>query len=236
MKAVSRLDWDSAFFGYEVGRLDISSTENFDLSNFETESKTYKLIYIFSEKKLTLNADFILVDEKVIYSQKIGATDLNSNQENGFLICSFNSHLHDVNQLRQLALESGIYSRFNIDPNFRNNEYQKLYLEWIDKSVNGDLAFEILIAYQGERIAGFTTIGKKRDKLADIGLVAVDSAFRGKGIGFGLMKETIKKAKEKGFEFIQVVTQMNNTPAVKLYEKTNFKIQQTTNIYHYWNQ
>ena len=230
------LNWDSTFFGYEVGRLDISSIKNFDIFKFKEESKKYRLIYVYSNEKLKMNSDFKLVDEKVTYFQKIDANNLAANAIQNFPICSFKREHADINQLRQLALESGIYSRFNVDTNFTNNEYQRLYLEWIENSVNGNLAYEILIACKEKRIAGFTTIGKKSPELADIGLVAVDNACRGKGIGFNLINETIKRAKEKSFEFIQVVTQRNNTPACKLYEKTNFKVKEIINIYHYWNQ
>ena len=157
------------------------------------------------------------------------------NKKLNFDISSFNRNKHNINELKQLALESGIYSRFYIDSNFRSNEYQKLYLHWIENCINGNLAFDILVASDKNKMLGFTTVNKKSPDIANIGLVAVDSFSRGNGIGFNLINKTIIKAEQAGFRFIQVVTQLNNVPAIKLYEKTNFKIKEVINIYHYWN-
>jgi dTDP-4-amino-4,6-dideoxy-D-galactose acyltransferase len=223
------------FFGYEVGKLELSEKEEFDFAKLKIESKGFRLIYIFSRKKLNNSPYLQLVDEKVTFYQKIDSKSLITNKELSFAISSFEINHHDIEQIRQLALQSGIYSRFHIDSNFRNDEYRRLYLEWIENCVYGNLAFDILVATDKSRIIGFTTLNKKDSNLADIGLVAVDSTNRGNGIGYNLISETIKRAYNTGFNLIQVVTQLNNIPAIKLYEKTNFKLKEIINIYHYWN-
>lgn len=227
---VQRLEWDSEFFGYEVGKIVINNKKDFFLKNWQSKIKEFKLVYVFSEEFINLDG-FKLVDRKATLSQKI---DKNCHFENT-LIESFDINFHDYGALKKLALESGIYSRFFIDENFVNNEYFNLYSKWIDNSVLDKKSFEILIAINSNRIVGFTTINKKNDQLADIGLVAVAKESRGLGIGKNLINESILRCKNAGFDSIQVITQFDNVTAMNLYKATNFEIVDLTYIYHLWN-
>lgn len=230
MEELQRLDWDSDFFGYEVGKIDVSNINEFNKEKFIQDSKKYRLVYLFSQSQFTTDF-FNLVDKKVILEQDIEDIELSKSD----MIESFNQTKHDYIQLKNLALESGIYSRFFIDENFKNDEYRKLYEKWIENSVDKKLSFDIIVALKDNTIIGFTTLNKKDENLADIGLVAVSNNFRGLGLGKKLINESIRRAKLAGFTKIQVVTQLDNTAAVNLYQSTKFKIKEVTNIYHYWN-
>ena len=59
----------------------------------------------------------------------------------------YNSERHDFNTLKSLALSSGQYSRFNIDKNFVNNEYEILYNRWIEKSVEPDSGIKLMFRF-----------------------------------------------------------------------------------------
>lgn len=231
---LERLDWDSTFFNYNVGRIIVNENQSINLSEFLLDSKKYKLVYIFS--KLSLHNElFKLVDEKVVLHQELSSNscDLPSDF---FTIKSFDKLIHNRQELEKLALESGIYSRFNIDKNFKSGEYNKLYLKWIALSIEEKLAFDIIIATdKNETIVGFVTLNKKSENLVDIGLVAVSDGFRGKGIGKSLMNYALNKSFELGYKEIQVVTQITNINAMKLYESVGFNIKEKTFVYHYWN-
>ncbi|SHM93791.1 GNAT family N-acetyltransferase [Flavobacterium xinjiangense] len=230
MSRIERLEWDSSFFGYEVGKIVANDTAIFGLNDFIERTKEFKLIYLFSKQSISL-PNITLVDTKVVLSQV--CTEIVA--EDNVLIQSFNSKKHCFAELKELALESGIYSRFYIDKNFRNQEYEKLYTRWIENAVNDAATFDIIIAIRNNAIIGFATLNKKNSLLADIGLVAVSKNSRGLGVGKQLIQEGILRSKIAGFTEIQVVTQMNNVAAMKLYQSANFKIKEITNIYHLWN-
>lgn len=230
MNHINKLEWDTNFFGYDIGKLVVK--EDIDIEKFKMEASPYKLVYVFSEKMLHY-PDIDLVDKKVVFSKQVSPK--NSKENFNHRIELLNPNIHDPSQLVELALQSGVYSRFKLDTNFKDQEYIKLYSEWINKCMDRKSEFDILVALKGNNITGFTTLSKVSEELADIGLVAVDQNLRGEGIGTELLSKTILRASQKGFKNIQVVTQMNNLPAVKLYEKLKFDIQEITFVFHYWN-
>ena len=229
---IKQLNWDTEFFGYKVGQIIMSNNKKFSASAFQTYVNDYKLIYVLSSEKVAVNG-LKLVDKKVTFQQKTSIKD-DLNKNPSAKIESFKEGVHDYESLKKLALSSGENSRFKIDENFKNNEYSKLYNQWINNAVYKDKAMDILI-YRDKEILGFTTIEKKSKYLAVIGLVAVSEQERGKGIASKLIESSINRAFELGFKTIQVATQFENIPAMRLYEKCDFKIKDITYIYHYWN-
>lgn len=226
---IERLEWDSNFFGYEVGTMYINCLDTLNWEVFFEQAKKYKLVYVFSKQTLN-DSRFKLVDGKVIFYQEIKGKNI----ERDITIESYNDKLHDYEQIRQLALESGVYSRFFLDQNFKSNEYIRLYSRWIENAVNRVNTFDVIVATKDNNIIGFSTLNKKSDVLSDIGLVSVSKEFRGLGIGKKIINESIWRAKQSGYEEIQVATQLENVAAMHLYTSTDFKIKTITNIYHFW--
>ena len=65
---------------------------------------------------------------------------------------------------------------------------------------------------------------------------AVDSIFRGKGIGRILFENAEKWAFENGYNEIQIVTQGDNKPACSLYESLGYKVDSMEYFYHIWRK
>lgn len=231
---IKKLDWDSSFFGYEVGFIEIDNVVDFSYENLIEQANQFRLVYIYSKNKI-VHTQLTLMDEKLTFWKMIRSDELKKEEDVNSSISSFKIGEHNLDQLKELALLSGIHSRFYVDPNFVNQEYESLYLEWINKSVQNAMAFDTLIYSVDNKIVGFTTLSKKNENLADIGLIAVDSNFRGQGIASQLINAAIKTASSAGFREIQVVTQSANLPAITLYKKAKFEVKNSTNIYHYWN-
>jgi dTDP-4-amino-4,6-dideoxy-D-galactose acyltransferase len=232
MILIERVNWDSDFFGYAVGKTTFENEKDLDLDTFRKEAKNYKLIYIYS-KELIDCCEFWLADKKVVLCR--GNISMESNTDIRNDVQPFNDKIHNLSQLIYLALQSGEYSRFNLDKNFTNNEFSKLYKAWIINSIKGELAFETLVAFTKDKIRGLITINRKSMDAAEIGLLAVNKDARGLGIGTNLIRRAIERAKEEGFTNIQVTTQLDNLAALNLYKKNNFVVNEVTYVYHYWN-
>lgn len=222
---IKYLEWDSEFFGLSIGSIKIENECDF----CPEDAKKFDLVYVFSQNE---SLNFKLVDQKITYK----ILDLQTKDISDFSETQFYSHNDTAyRDLLNLALQSGEYSRFKIDPYFKNSEFVRLYTEWLNKSINKTLASHIIIKKDNEKIVGFATLTKKSQSLADIGLVAVDKDYRGRGIAKEIILKSIILAKSLGYEEIQVVTQLDNIPANILYKKCGFEKHSIINIYHHWN-
>jgi len=226
---INKKKWDSDFFEMKIGEMYLENSKDYNQKELSLLSKKYNLIYIFSNEDIK---GLKPIDKREIF--KLNIIDRETIKQFNDSI-SFSSEKHSYDEIRSLTLQSGVYSRFQIDGNFKNNEYEKLYTEWIKKSISKEISIDIIIILIENKIVGFATLNKKSAQLADIGLVAVDEKYRGRGIAKELINRAIFKAKKLGFKEIQVVTQNENKPARKLYETIGFNSIKTTNIYHYWN-
>ncbi|MNH44957.1 TDP-fucosamine acetyltransferase [compost metagenome] len=65
-------------------------------------------------------------------------------------------------------------------------------------------------------------------------MIAVNEQKRGKGVGKFLMRQADRFFKEKQASGATVVTQLDNIPACRLYEKMGYTILKNESIYHYY--
>lgn len=225
---IEKVEWDSDFFGYKVGKINVKDELNYniDLINFED----YKLVYLFSKFKLQ-NFDSILLDEKVILNLNL----IDQIIENDNNIVSEFKDFSKFPQLLDLAFQSGVYSRFKKDINFVNNEFERLYIKWITNSVVDKKSLVVFIYELDDKILGFVTVDKKSDTHASIGLIAVELNSRGQGIGVKLLNQVKRYLLNNGFQKLSLVTQGDNIPALKLYQKAGFYIEESSFTYHIWN-
>ncbi|RZK20313.1 MAG: GNAT family N-acetyltransferase, partial [Flavobacterium sp.] len=179
--------------------------------------------------------EYDLMDRKITYQIKDIASFLQSKDIQDTRQYFINDQ-KSYSEILDLTLQSGVYSRFSLDSNFKNDEYEKLYTEWINKSISKEVAVEVLVKNIDNTVVGFSTLTQKSDYLADIGLVAVDSKYRGRGIGKEVILNTILEAHNRGFKSIQVVTQLDNGPANTLYQSSGFSKESIKYIYHLWNK
>ena len=235
LNTIEKLEWDSGFFGYPVASINLDRDGHDRLDDIfkHIASEKFRLTYFFvppAEEELNkriAERGALLIDQKTEYTKKTEKYDQFASQIIEFQAVEINKNLTD------LALQAGLYSRFRMDKNFMNCEFERLYIEWITKSIKKIIAFKTLIVEKDSEIIGITTLGKKHD-YANIGLVAIDDKCRGQGIGCDLIHAADNIAFDMGFKEIKVVTQFQNKGGCRLYEKCGFRVEKITNVYHYW--
>lgn len=228
---ITRLNWDSDFFGLRIGRVEIMTKEDGKvLSNqASTLCNEYDLLYVFAPHNLEFPASgATLVDEKVRYKKDRDIKGL------------FNPQIilwDDVNgvtsNLKHLALESGCYSRFKLDKGFSPGSYERLYSRWIEQSVDHSIASEVFCYMVDGVPKGLITMNRNNEE-GVIGLVAVHEENKNHGIGSEMMQHVFKYAEHKRLRSLSVATQLNNHPACKFYEKNGFMIESITDVWHWW--
>ncbi len=232
------LKFDSRLFGYKVALLSIDTVIDEDelkdiLNNLRKNN--YCLVYWFiSIKSLEINylANKVgakKVDEKFVFSMPITQNAKIKHDKNihSYLKVKANKKIYD------LAFQSGVHSRFRSDSRFRNNEFNLLYKYWIEKSLSGLIATDVLVYKPAEFEKGIITYDIK-NSYGKIGLFAVEESERGKSIGKILINEVILKLIDSGINRLEVITQRENYIARSFYERIGFSLSFIQNVYHIW--
>lgn len=238
------LQWDSAFFGFGIGKLELKDAVMLGNEEIEREMQRNKirLLYIFN--KLDDHTDSTrkdgiperwgatLIDRKVVYGKTLS---LDRAAALPMSISQF-SGKEPTNQLFSLALQSGIYSRFRLDKNFPQGSFERLYHLWMEKSVRKELADVVLIAGNDpETTGGMVTVSLKNGS-ASIGLIAVDEKSRGQKLGQQLMAAAEQSAIQAGINQITVATQLDNKSACAFYQHLGYEIKTVIEIFHWWSR
>ena len=233
------LEWDSDFFRFKVAKI---IPEDLKMQQLEKiiyllKKDNYRLLYWqanpHNEENIQGAGKFngVLSDIKTTFLLSLeDYTSENSDYP-------INIHEYDLpqpnNQLINLALQSGEYSRFKTDKNFPSGSFEKLYIEWIRKSVEKILADTVLIYKSEDIICGMITLFIK-GTTGNIGLIGVDKKYHGRNIGKELMSATKIYFKNKNCTSIEVVTQERNNIACNFYINNGFTKFKITNFYHFW--
>lgn len=218
---IRKLEWDSQFFSLNIGEWQ-DGTDDF--------SATFDVIYVKSTNSVSPEIEGYkktFGERKVIFVKKL--SDRTGTSANVRIA----NKADDVNTLYELAYESGKYSRFRLDERFSLNNFEKLYRAWIDNSINGSFADEVLVYEEESHIEGLVTFKKNSDN-AVIGLIAVSPDRQGKGIGKKLLETVEQRLVQDGIYELRIPTQMENEAACTFYTKLGYTIAETTHIMHYW--
>lgn len=230
--------WDSENFGFNVARITAGNINDSDFRSVLEGLKTsnHRMAYwSFPQDRRDLysiaidNGGF-LADEKVTYIKEL-ASAVNQNMSVARTVSYDRGDLEPG--LVALALQSGEYSRFRVDPQFPAELFEKLYTAWIVNSVTREIAWDVLVMRNDAGINGLITLGTKNGR-GDIGLVAVAEHVRGMGIGRQLVRDAERCFAQRGINVAQVVTQGCNAGGCRLYESCGFHVEKTEYVFHFW--
>ena len=144
-QAFLKLNWDSDFFHFNVCCLKSLITNIEDLKAVDTimDDGKFKLAYYSTVEALNIDSieslEIKLVDKKTTYVKKISSSLISHP-----LIFSYED-VFPSSKLIDLAIQSGIYSRFNVDKNIGKEKFEELYRLWIIKSVKKEIAKEVIV-------------------------------------------------------------------------------------------
>lgn len=236
-KPYQLLKWDSDFFGVKVAiikQCQLNIQNLYDIIH-ELKDLQVKIVYWSSSLKHD-DVDVNKLSGKLVDLKTTFSIDLKCLDQIEF-ISNNNVELFtasmSVDALNNLAIQSGEYSRFAIDPNIPREKVVELYEIWIKKSICKKIAKEILIIRVDDCIAGMVTLGEKNG-CGNIGLLAVDKRFRGKQYGEELVRAAQRWFAGHGYKHVHVVTQGKNIPACKLYMKCGYSVEKIEYFYHFW--
>jgi dTDP-4-amino-4,6-dideoxy-D-galactose acyltransferase len=229
------LEWDSKFFGFGVARINncLDFKDLTEIVKLCNNSGIKLLYYLSSQEQDIFRLNKLcrtprLVDKKVLYCKKTFLPkEIDQN-----IVFEYTGKI-PTKDMYALALESGIHSRFKIDPDIPAGKFEELYSLWIENSVNKIIAEKVFYTRDFEKISGMVTLEKKGNS-ATIGLLSVGEDYRGQKLGGKLIAYCENYCNGNGIQALYVCTQKDNIPACKFYESCGFEISNMDYVYHLW--
>lgn len=231
------LDWDSDFFGVKVARITQPNINVHELSDILSELKHERVRFVYwssdreCENTVVNNLCGNLTDMKTTFAIDLSSLSFDKSFPTD-IVESYTQSM-PIADIENLAIQSGEYSRFSVDPNISREKFVALYKIWINRSLYKEIAAEVLVIREGDQIAGMVTLGEKNGR-GDIGLIGVDSNYRRKKYGEKLVHAAQRWFLTNGYKCGQVVTQGFNIPACNLYKKCGYFVENVEYFYHFW--
>jgi dTDP-4-amino-4,6-dideoxy-D-galactose acyltransferase len=231
------LQWDSDFFGFRVARIIQSPMTELQIAEVlsELQRQRIRLVYWASEHSWDASEckkqNGQLVDIKTRFSIDLRSAHLDM-RDTHTIVERFDQSM-SAHDLEDLAIQSGAYSRYSIDPLIPRERFIALYKIWMSRTLAKEIAKEVLVIREANRVVGMVTLGENTG-FGDIGLIAVASDSRGKKYGETLVRAAQSWFFAHGYRFGQVITQGANLPACNLYRKCGFAVEKIEFFYHIW--
>lgn len=225
------LDWDSAFFEKKIFSVQLNNDDNIDDVQFQLQNAKADLAYVFVavnseiKNKVAENSDIVLYDHKLTYKMILSGNnfqtvenveELDSSPDDDFIA---------------LAVSSGIYSRFALDPSL-NHKFEDMYALWLRNSLNKKLADKVFVSKSNDFITSFITC-RIKNEVGNIGLIATHENHRGKSLGRNLISQVHHWYLQNNIKVSEVVTQKANKIACAFYENYGFEISREELVYHW---
>lgn len=232
MNNIKLLDWDSHFFKRKIGRVVHKRIDRvlWDAINAEARDLGIECLYFLVDISCSSTQDVVRehrllwVDTRLEYTRN-EITSLNQNPH--IRLATFD----DLLALTPLARTSHLDSRFFFDPNFPQETCEDFFQVWLKNSFCGFA--DAVFVFDDGKISGYMTL-HRHDEIGQIGIIAVDPAARGHGIGRSLMDAAHTQYSQWGLSTANVVTQLRNIQAQRLYQANGYRITSAYHWYHYW--
>lgn len=230
------LEWDSAFFGRHIARLNPHHIDPTSLKEALKWCKSNQIdcLYFLADcddvqtVRLVERDGFLLTDVRTTLERAISAPDAALSQE-----CVRCAREEDMATLRSIAQMAHRDSRFYFDGHFEQWKCDLFYETWLEKSFHG-FAEAVLVAEEKGQPAGYLTCDLPTPQKAQIGIIGVGHAYQGSGIGRKLVRQFLAWSAQQGVQHAMVVTQGRNVRAQRLYQRNGFVTTLVQLWFHRW--
>jgi len=232
-----RLDWDSEFFACNVARLTVERlTEDTAAQALAwCECNRIDCLYFLADATDSTtvssaeNNGFHLVDVRLTLERQLKNIPPASPIAGAIRLGT----TLDGSVLGSIASQSHRDSRFYHDPQFPRSRCDALYQTWIENSLNG-YAEAVLVAELEGKTVGYLSCHLPSPAAGRIGLFAVGSNARRRGLGRDLVRESLRWFASKGALRATVITQGRNVSAQRTYQRCGFETRSLQLWYHRW--
>jgi ribosomal protein S18 acetylase RimI-like enzyme len=258
---IEHLAFDSNFFHAKMGRIDPVLISD-DINVIERRKLCHailsKAISIAREegfKQITMRVSprdidviqvacslgFNFIDAIVTYAIDTDYIDANKIQPPKDLTIRMKK-LSDFEEIKKIARDSFLKDRFHSDTRFDRQSADDFHEKWVENSLLGKVADEVIVAEVDGVPVGFTTIRRNKEISRKIGLQsgsmilsAVDRKQRGKSIYKHMIAGGLKWFKSS-VDVVDLGTQVDNLPVQRAWCGLGFKPVMYMVTLHWWDE
>jgi dTDP-4-amino-4,6-dideoxy-D-galactose acyltransferase len=227
------LPWDTEHFGFEVGRVVPARPTQKELARAVEAARASGIACLYlgcpvdalQSVTWAARAGFRLVDLRVTLEREAAPVSA---------VAARLASPAEIPGAVALARTTFGQSRFFADGQFPPRRVEDLYERWLRR----DLASEggaVVVELLDGTVAGFASGRVEETGIGRIGLVAVASFARGRGVGRRIVEGLSGELARRGAQQLSVVTQAQNLSALRLYEGLGFQTASTSITLHWWS-
>lgn len=227
--AVVRLEWDSAFFGFEIGRLDRTGTgEELDNALRVADASGIDCSYLLvpgtdsPELAVAQSRGFRVVDVRVVLERPLDTTMLE--RDGG----TRSAEAGDRDWVLDLARRRFDHSRFVADASFGPDAGAELFARWAERGFDDPDRGVVVL----DDAVGFVVTGRSGTTGSIELITAAEHAPQ--GTGGRLLDGAHHALVSAGCDAVDVVTQATNVPALRLYERCGYRVTRSSYWLHRW--
>jgi len=235
VKQIKYLDWDSRFFGFSIGRIELEGLCTSALESAVSEAAANNIECLYLEVPFTQpdvvnycsENNFLLVDFKTTLSKILFCSESNTQNLTRDLKEAYYPFL------KTIVNEVASQGRYVYDPNFGLQKSIMLYEKWLEKSFHKGYCDDFIVSIKNDKPVGFITV-RNKEGVPYIDLLGVLESCRGEKIGTALILEAENRLIKSGYKNVKVVTQGHSAKTLRFYQNACFKTENVNVFYHKW--
>ena len=238
VREASVLDWDTEHFEKKIGSFGPASEEDIaGALQWARDQQVKMLMARCDVVNLPVihgleRAGFLLMDTFVRYAFRYSKKQI-PEDTGQTTVRSFTED--DIEAIGRVAERSfvGYKCHFHNDSVLDTDRCNQVHIQWAQNSCREKrLADDVLVAESEGRILGFATLKGLDDKAAEGILFGVDPDAQGMGIYRSFMIQGMHWCKDRGFQVMEVDSQVNNYPVQRVWERLGFEIFASGHTFH----
>lgn len=229
---IHKLDWDSAFFGVPIGRVQAGvPASEISAAVGEARERALECVYLLVGAE---DGDTVVAAEQEGFRTREIRTELQRP------VAGHPAHagglragsVEDLERLAPIARERFRGTRFFTDQHFERERSSELYVEWLRRGLTDEPARQTLVAAEDQ---GFVVCHCDTDTgLGTIELIGVSETAAGCGLGRTLMAGAGALFVRRSLTLAKVATQGSNVGAQRLYQACGYRTTKTFLWLHLW--
>lgn len=233
----AKLLWDSEFFGVPIARSNVDRLNEATADEIDRWAAAHRVACLYfvaraDDKQTPRVAEshgYRFVDVRLTFERTLNKSSPQSDSSEVRTAVDA-----DLEALERIAGSAHTDTRFYFDGNFPREACDQLYRTWIRNSLRGFADVVLVTGALGVSNGYITCHIDRSANEGSIGLIAVASSHRGKGIGKTLVNAAIDWLTARNLDTVSVVTQGRNIVAQRLYQQCGFVTRSIELCYHKW--